>query len=86
MIAVIPIMSRVFEMLLPMMLPKTIFGVCLDVAKRLTKSSGRDVPNETIVRPMSQLETPSFFARLEEPSTRKSAPLTNNIRPKIISK
>ena len=47
----------------------------------LTASSGRLVPNETIVRPMTIEGMWNAFAIAEAPSTKKSAPFTRNANP-----
>lgn len=46
-------------------------------------SSGMEVPKATIVRPMTRLEMPSFFAREEAPRTRISAQPIKIARPNI---
>ena len=57
--------------------------LCTNDAVTLTAVSGRDVPIATIVRPMMIEGTFSFFAMLELPSTKKSAPLIRNTKPMI---
>ena len=52
-------------------------------AVTLTAVSGSDVPIATIVNPIIMDGTASFFATLELPSTKKSAPLINNTNPII---
>jgi len=65
--AVIPKMSRIFAILLPTILPNAILLSPFKEAAKLTTSSGIDVPNATIVKPMTSEETPNLFASEEEP-------------------
>ena len=46
-----------------------------------TAVSGSDVPMATIVRPIIKEGTRSLFATFDAPSTKKSAPFTNPIKP-----
>ena len=50
-------------------------------AVTLTAVSGSDVPIATIVNPIIMDGTASFFATLELPSTKKSAPFTKSANP-----
>lgn len=53
-----------------MMFPKTMSVVPLAEPNMLTISSGNDVPNATIVNPMTSVDIPSFLARDDAPSTK----------------
>ena len=44
-------------------------------AEIVTQNSGAEVPNATIVRPMTNSETPNLLAILEDESTSQVAPL-----------
>ena len=55
--------------------------LCTIDAVTLTAVSGRDVPIATIVSPIIIDGTFNFFAMLELPSTKKSAPLIRNTNP-----
>jgi len=46
-------------------------------------SSGADVPNASIVRPIIAVGTFKFFASEEAPETKKSAHFINKINPNI---
>jgi hypothetical protein len=72
-----------FAMLLPTTLPIVISELPSMEAKIFTKSSGADVPNDTIVSPITICETPNLAARDDAPLTRKSAPLTSKMKPRI---
>lgn len=65
----------------PMILPSVISLFPRILARRLTVSSGSEVPNATTVKPITRLETPKRFAIEAEPETRKSAPLIRMMRP-----
>ncbi len=54
--------------------------------KILIKSSGMEVPNATIVIPMTKDDMPYFLAIEDEPSTKRSAPLINITKPVINKK
>lgn len=69
-------------MLLPMMFPTARSEAPSRFARRLMKSSGREVPRATMVRPMRISEAFSFFAMAEAPSTKNSAPLKRVKNPK----
>src|SRR3989338_1565884 len=51
------------------------------LAKILTINSGAEVPNATIVSPITSAETPRRLAREEAPSTSKPAPLMSAAKP-----
>jgi hypothetical protein len=76
-------MRRIFAVLLQTIFQRAISLFHWRLAKRLTMSSGIEVPKATIVRPITRLEIPSFFAREEAPRTRISAQKINIARPKI---
>jgi hypothetical protein len=80
---VTPRMRRMFAILEPMTFQRMISLFPLRLAKILTVSSGRDVPNATTVRPMTRLDTPNFLAIEAEPRTRMSAPFMRIARPII---
>jgi len=67
---VIPSMRRILAIFEPTILPRAMSGFHLRLAKTLTASSGREVPNATTVRPMTRLEIPNFLAIEADPETR----------------
>lgn len=75
-----------FEMLLPMALPNTMFGAFFSEPMTLTNNSGMVVPIETIVRPITRLEIFRRCASEEEPFTRRSAPFMRKMIPTTRSK
>lgn len=76
-------MRRIFAILLPTTFPRAISLFSCILAKRLTISSGIEVPKATIVRPITRLEMPSFFASEEAPRTRISAQPIRIARPNM---
>ena len=68
-------------MLEPTTLPIAISVFPLMLANRLTINSGEDVPNDTMVSPITMLEMLYFLAIAAEPSTNRSAPFINNTNP-----
>ena len=60
MIEEIPTTKRMLKMLLPTMFPIAISALCFLAAETDVKSSGRDVPRATIVRPMNLSLTPKM--------------------------
>ncbi|OPX72126.1 MAG: hypothetical protein A4E38_00730 [Methanoregulaceae archaeon PtaB.Bin108] len=68
-------------MLLPMMFPVPIPKFPSLNASEVTTSSGSEVPNATIVRPMKVAEIPMRDAIPSAPSTVRSAPLRSRTRP-----
>jgi hypothetical protein len=74
---------RIFAILLQTTFPRTISLFHWILASRLTISSGIEVPNATIVRPITRLEIPNFFAREEAPRTRISAQPIKIARPNM---
>ena len=85
-IAAQPTMSIVFMMLEPTTLPTAMSGVPFRADIKLTKNSGADVPQATMVRPMTISGTPKRRASEEAPSVRRSAPTSTNVTPIIINK
>lgn len=75
-------MLNIFE---PIIFPIAISDEPFIVDVELTNSSGIEVPIETIVNPIIISGILNFFAKLLAPSTKKSAPLINNIKPKKIN-
>ncbi len=76
-----PRISSMFAMLLPIMFPNEMSAVPFNAAKMLTNVSGSDVPNATMVSPITSVGMPNRLASDVEPSTRKSAPFTSRISP-----
>src|SRR3989338_10741163 len=74
--ATMPRMSRMLAMLEPTTLPTAMSVTPLIADVILTESSGADVPNATIVRPMTSEDTPRRFAKDDAPSTSKFADFT----------
>ena len=68
-------------MLLPMTFPMTRPGLPFAPAKRLMTSSGREVPKETTVSPITNSEMLSCRAIEDAPRTSQSAPFTRRARP-----
>ena len=60
--AEIPKIRNMLEMLLPIILPIPISAFPFRLATILTKSSGADVPKETIVSPITKSEMPMRLA------------------------
>ena len=79
--AVRPSMSRVLKMLDPRTLPMEMSELLAIAPVTLTTSSGQEVPNPTMVKPITNSLILSFLAMAEAPSTRKSAPKTIVSRP-----
>ena len=71
-----PRMSRMFIVLLPMMLPMAKPGLPLAHENMLTIISGNDVPKATMVRPMISGDSLARTPMLD-------APLTSQLAPKI---
>ena len=65
-------------------LPTAISGVSLRADIKLTKNSGIDVPQATMVSPMTISGTPKRRANELAPSVRRSAPTSTNVTPIII--
>ena len=58
----IPRIKKILIILLPITLPIAIWVFPCALAKILTRSSGADVPNETIVKPMIKSDTFNLLA------------------------
>ena len=71
-----------FEIFEPIIFPKATSPEPLIAAKRLTISSGIEVPNATTVRPITSVETPNFLANDDDPFTNQLAPFIKRIIPK----
>ena len=69
-----PRIPMMFTILLPSTFPSTIPVFPDSEAKKLTMNSGADVPNATIVRPMTMFGMLYRFASDDAPSTSMSAP------------
>ena len=82
-IAAMPRINKVLEILEPIMLPKAMPVLPFTLAKALITNSGAEVPKATIVKPIKKLETPYLLAIDEEPSIIMSAPLIRNMKPRM---
>ena len=65
------------QMIFPIVIPV----MPLRLEEILTRSSGAEVPNQTIVSPMIIFDMLAFFARAEAHSIRISAPFMRQINP-----
>ena len=81
MAAEIPSINKMLAILLPITLPMAISEFPLKLETRFTKSSGVEVPKETMVNPITRFDNPNFFPREVEPRTKKSAPLIKTTKP-----
>ena len=84
--APIPMRRRMFRILLPMTLPRSISVVPLISEEMETASSGAPVPKATIVRPIRSLLTLKCEAVEDAPSINQSAPLIRMMKPTTRSK
>lgn len=75
--------KRIFAVLLQTTFQRAISLFSLILARRLTISSGIEVPKATIVSPITRLDIPSFFAREDAPRTRISAQPIKIARPNM---
>ena len=75
--AVVPMTNRILKILLPTMLPTAIAELPFLAAVTEVTSSGRDVPNATIVRPIKRSLNPNILAKAV-------APLTVTLLPRMI--
>ena len=66
--AAVPKINQVFEMLLPIILPKIMVSLLLKSAVILTKSSGNEVPKANSVIPTMMGGSSSRFAMSDEAS------------------
>jgi hypothetical protein len=82
MIADIHKIKNTFEILLPKMFPMAIAAFQLTLANKLTTSSGIDVPKATIVSQITKEEILALLATDTDQSTKKSAPLISNTKPR----
>ena len=80
-----PTMSMAFMMFEPTTFPTAISGVPFRADIRLTKNSGIEVPQATMVRPITISGTPNRRAMALAPSVRRSAPTSTNVTPIIIN-
>ena len=83
MAADMPSISKILAILLPKTLPMAISELPLALETMFTISSGMDVPNETMVNPITKSDNPNLLPNEVEPFTRKSAPLINITKPII---
>ena len=79
--AAMPKIKKVLAMLLPIMFPNARSEALFSPAVTFTKNSGADVPNDTMVRPITTCDIPKRKAIDEAPSTNRSAPLINITNP-----
>jgi hypothetical protein len=77
----IPITRRILNIFEPTTLPTAISLEFLRAAFILTAVSGELVPKATIVSPTRIEGTLKILAMEDEPSTKKSAPLTSKAKP-----
>ena len=85
-VAEIPRMMRVLMILLPRILVRAISEEPSDAATMLTTNSGADVPNATIVRPITKSEMLRRLAKPDAPLMSQSAEIVNRAKPTIKSK
>ena len=85
-VAEIPNMMSVLMILLPRILVRAISEEPSAAATIFTTSSGADVPNATIVRPMTRSEILSRLAKPDAPFMSQSAENVSRVKPKIKSK
>ena len=76
-----PRMTRILIMLLPTTLPKLKPEFPETAESTFTTSSGEEVPNATIVSPITRLEIFFFLATAEAPLTSQLAPKIKGINP-----
>ena len=67
------------QMIFPIVIPV----MPLRLEEMFTRSSGAEVPNQTIVSPMIIFDMLAFFARDEAHSIRTSAPFIRQMNPSI---
>ena len=72
--AVVPITNRILKILLPTILPMAIPAFPFFAAVTDVTSSGSEVPNATMVRPINLSLIPKTLAIAEAPLTAKSLP------------
>jgi hypothetical protein len=71
---------------IPSTLPRAIAEWPLSTAVVLTKSSGKEVATDTMVRPTNSGETPKRLARDAAAPTKRSAPKASNAMPMEIAR
>ena len=76
-----PKITNIFEMLLPITFPNSISAFPAKCELKEIANSGADVPNATIVKPITAVGIFKFLAKDAEPSTKKSAHLISNTNP-----
>jgi len=76
-----PRMTRILIMLLPTTFPKLNPEFPETAERTFTTSSGEEVPNATMVSPITRLEIFFFLATAEAPLTSQLAPKINGINP-----
>ena len=81
--AQIPIIKRIFKILLPITFPSTISALLETIDLTETANSGALVPKATIVRPINIFDNLKFCAKDAAPSTKTSAPLIKITKPTI---
>ena len=69
------------EMLLPNTFPSPTLEWSTSTAVVVTRSSGKEVPSDTTVRPTTRGEILSLYAREEAPATNRSAPIASPAKP-----
>lgn len=78
-----PIIMRMLKILLPTTLPIANSALPSMADRMLITNSGAEVPNATIVNPITRSLTPHFFATDDAPSVRQLAPTKIKARPPI---
>lgn len=79
--AAVPSIIRMLKTFEPIILPMTIPACFLRAAMMLVESSGKDVPNATILNAITESGTPTSPALTRAPLTRNSAPTAMQVRP-----
>lgn len=74
------------KLLLPIIFPRTMSENPCTEAIVLTTNSGAEVPNATIVKPMTRSDTLYFLAKAEAPLTSQFAPRIKEINPATTNK
>lgn len=76
-----PNINSILAIQLPKIFPSASSELPEKLANKFTISSGKDVPNDTIVRPITISEILNRLPIEDAPSTRKSAPLIRITKP-----
>lgn len=79
--ATMPIITRMLKMLDPTTLPMASWVAPRAADMTEMTSSGAEVPNDTIVRPITSSLTPQRRAMADEPSVRALAPTSMSAKP-----